>query len=88
MSRTPGSGPGKRSDPARPRRIFSELLERCGIPWLDLTGPIAAALAEGETIYYRQDRHWTAGGHALAARHLARFVWESELLSPQPPVAH
>ncbi len=67
-------------DPQRPTRVFSEMLERVGIPWLDLTAPIAAALAGGETIYYQRDRHWTARGHALAARHLARFLWERGLL--------
>ncbi len=75
-------------DPARPGRIFSELLERLAIPWLDLSGPISAALAGGEAIYYRQDRHWTAAGHALAARQLARFLWQEELLSRTTPAAN
>ncbi len=61
-------------DPERPRRLVAELLERHGIPFLDLTGVFRAELDRGAHLYYLSDRHWTPAGHALAAAELARFL--------------
>jgi len=65
-----------RHDAARPTRWFLDLCARHGVPALDLSAPLAAAVARGERTYYRMDPHLTVAGNDLAAREVARFVAE------------
>lgn len=74
-------------DPAAPTRVFADLLAGRGIPWLDLTGAIAAVRAARARIYYREDRHWTPAGHALAAAELAAFLARQGLVAAAPDAA-
>ncbi len=53
---------------------MSGLLDRHGIPFLDLTAVFRAELDRNAELYYLSDRHWTPAGHALAAAELARFL--------------
>jgi hypothetical protein len=61
-------------DPAAPTRVFHRLLDRHGIPTLDLTEILRDSLARGDELYLRFDRHWTPEGHAIAAERLAAFI--------------
>ncbi len=73
-------------DPSHARQVFERFLDSHAIPHLDLGPAFAAAIASGEQLYYRKDRHWTAAGHALAAKELAGFLAQLPLLgSPAPP---
>ena len=51
-----------------------------GIAYLDLRPTLQAGLADGQRLYFAIDGHWTATGHELAARTLAR----SGLVPGQP----
>ncbi len=63
-----------RHDPRQPNRLLRALLERRGVPVLDLIDTFDEAFDRGEPLYYPVDRHWTAAGHALAGRQLADFL--------------
>jgi hypothetical protein len=45
---------------------LAEIARAEAIPFLDLTAPLRAA----DTPYFTYDGHWTASGHAVAARAL------------------
>ena len=68
------------SDPDSRRRFetaFAAELNARGIRTLDLTEDlIAAARGTPERLYYRIDIHWTAAGHAVAARRAAAVIRE------------
>ena len=61
-------------DPDRITRAISQALNEVEIPYLDL-GPCLLEAAV-DTLYYTKDNHFTAAGHALAAR----CILESRLL--------
>ncbi len=61
-------------DPDHPRAVFTTLLDHHGVPYLDLGPPFAEAVARGEQLYYLEDRHWNAAGHALAAERIDVFL--------------
>lgn len=73
-------------DPTRLARWFGALCARQGIPVLDLAPAFAAAIARGEKIYYRLDRHLTPAGYDLAGAEIARFV-APRLTPPAAPPA-
>ena len=66
-------------DPARPTRIFLDLLARAGIPALDLAPIYAREIAAGARLYYSIDGHLTPAGQALTGHAAARFVRERGL---------
>lgn len=75
-------------NPGVPGRFYRQLAAERGVPILDLTPVFREALAEGRTLYYRHDPHWTPGGHRLAAEALAPLA--AGLLTPRaapPPAA-
>ena len=62
-------------DPAKmdldaPRQAALSVLSHLHIPTCDLTPPLQAAAAEGESLYFVYDGHWTAAGHAVVAETL------------------
>jgi lysophospholipase L1-like esterase len=71
-------------DPGRPTRLFAGMFERAGVPVLDLTRPLADAVARGERVYYPIDKHLTAAGQDLVARQAAAFL---RALEPTAPAA-
>ena len=48
------------------RSILHELTNELGIEFLDLTAPLAAAIAQGEQPYFFADTHWNQVGHNIA----------------------
>jgi hypothetical protein len=61
-------------DPGAPTKIFDELLAKHSIPRIDLVPPFAKRIADGEELYFLLDRHWTTGGHRLAADEIGAFL--------------
>ena len=56
------------------RRVTAYCQER-GIEYLDLLPLFRAANPNGQPCYYLpRDQHWTAAGHALAARHIMSYI--------------
>ena len=76
------------ADPARwvlndlPRQ-FGALLAReaPGAGYLDLTPALRAEAASGRLVYFPYDTHWTAAGHAVAAREIAGRLAASPALA-------
>lgn len=69
-------------DALAPNRVFEKLLGARGIPVLDLTTSLSAAIDRGEQPYFERDRHWSASGHAIAAEELATFLTAQGWFSP------
>jgi hypothetical protein len=65
---------GDDHDPRQPNRLLTTLLERRGLPVLDLADSFEAAFERGAPLYFPTDRHWTVEGHALAGSELAGFL--------------
>lgn len=73
----------------RPRDQMRDLCASLDVPFFDLL-PIfldvqEEAAKQGKTLYFPIDRHWTAEGHALAARCLLPWV-KTQLGTPTPVV--
>ncbi len=64
--------PAEGWDLDRPNRRLADIATRRGFAYLDLRPALQADLAHGQRLYYQIDGHWTAAGHDLAARTLAR----------------
>ncbi len=62
-----------------PERALLAFAEQAGIDALDLLPALRTAEAAGEHTYYDSDPHWTAAGHAVAARELSRWLDEHPL---------
>jgi hypothetical protein len=67
-------------DPKLVEQQFRAICERRDLACIEPTPEFQRIAAEraksGERLYYLQDNHWNAGGHALAADLLARFIRE------------
>src|SRR5581483_5110177 len=64
-----GSDGGRRAglDRMFPNAHLRSIADRAGAPLLDLVPPLREAIAAGVApLYYEQDQHWTAAGHAVA----------------------
>ena len=61
-------------DPRRPNRLFAEMFARNGVPVVDSTDALTAAVARGRRVYYPQDQHLTPAGYDLLAREAASAV--------------
>jgi lysophospholipase L1-like esterase len=70
-------------DPDRTTRLFQEIFERHGIPFLDLTRPFVEAVGRGERIYYPIDQHLTPLGYELMAREVGGFVFPPNVETPR-----
>lgn len=53
-------------DPGRLSRAFTETLDEFGVPYFDIEPCLSEAMTAGS--FYVQDNHFTAAGHAQAAR--------------------
>jgi len=61
----------------RRERVFEDLRETCrflGLPLVDPREEMRAAELSGHPAYFVRDGHWTAEGHAVAARRIAEFL--------------
>lgn len=70
----------------RRERVFEDLREVCralGVPLVDPREDLRAAGAGGRPAYFVRDGHWTAEGHAVAARQIAGFLARSHLACPR-----
>jgi hypothetical protein len=65
-------GPRQRFDDHRRARWLAGWAATAGIPFLDLTAPLAAAGGEG--LYLPRDTHWNRDGHATASAALRPFI--------------
>jgi hypothetical protein len=66
-----------------PNRHLAEIAQRQGLRYLDLLPAIRQAQADGGHLYYPADGHWTAEGHAFAARQIADYLGKAMLI-PRP----
>lgn len=60
-----------------PERIwdwFSGRASAYGLDWIDLSGPLREAYAQGGEVYFRTDHHWTAFGAQVAYRTLGESL--------------
>jgi hypothetical protein len=68
-------------------RIFDRLRHACGrlaIRLIDPRAPLTQAELSGPPAYLPTDPHWTAAGHAVAARVIARALADRELPDCRP----
>ncbi|MGI8782762.1 MAG: alginate O-acetyltransferase AlgX-related protein [Acidobacteriota bacterium] len=61
-------------------RLLSRFCQQAGVPFLDLTTALQREVEEGRSVYFSDDAHWNAAGHAVAARALAEFLGTRHLL--------
>jgi hypothetical protein len=67
-----------------PHGTLAELTERAGLISLDLLHELRRADNRiKERLYYRQNAHWTAAGHQVAAEQLYEFLVANGLTRPQ-----
>ena len=56
------------------RDAMRELADEIGVAFLDLTPPLAAAIADGGIPYFFADTHWNQLGHDIARKALLDFL--------------
>ena len=69
-------------DLAAPERKVLQWCDAHDVPCLPLSPVFTARREEGPRLHWVYDGHWTAAGHALAARTLADFLRQDHLLPP------
>jgi hypothetical protein len=62
---------GRQMDPARPYRLLKKALEDRGVPVLGMAEPLQNA---NQFLNFPDDGHLNAVGHALVAKHLAKWL--------------
>lgn len=74
------------SEPARWK--LNDMNDRCaawadarGVPFVDLTTALRRSAVRGDLLYYLDDGHWNAEGHAVVAAELAEFIERAGWLS-------
>jgi hypothetical protein len=63
-----------RYEPDVPNRRLAEIAQRQGLRYLDLLPVIREAQQSGARLYFPADGHWTAEGHAFAARQFFDYL--------------
>ncbi len=71
----------KEWDLDKPNRKIKEIARRLGLQVLDPLPAFQHATNQGERLYYRQDGHWNAAGHSLAARIIHRYLINQNLIA-------
>jgi hypothetical protein len=61
-----------------PTQAVGAIAARLGVSFVDLLPPLQAAVADGVPLYFAFDKHWTATGHAVAARAIHQGLREQE----------
>lgn len=62
------------------RTLLGQWAEEQGMLFLDLTAPLQALAAEGQTAYSDNDTHWSNEGHVAVRQLLQQFLAEHDLL--------
>ncbi len=70
----PPGGLGHRWQPNDLPDRLGAWADGAGVRWLDLTGPLRAAADRGELVYFPDDGHLNAAGHAVIAETLAEVL--------------
>ena len=65
-----------------PTDQVAEIADRLGVPFINLLPPLQDAFVTDQHLYYNFDKHWTAAGHAVAARAIAQTLRQMELTAP------
>jgi hypothetical protein len=65
--------------PDLPNAVLAANAGMVGAPMLDLLPVLHEAAPGSERLYFPYDKHWTAAGHAVAAREIERFLLERNL---------
>lgn len=60
---------------------LAELCDRYGISYLNLLPEFRARALDGEMLYFPQDGHWNARGHALAGQLIYDYLLDHNLLA-------
>src|SRR5262249_16469042 len=60
--------------------VLAEHAGVIGASMLDLLPALRAEAPTSPRLYYPYDKHWTAAGHAIAAREIERFLVEQRLV--------
>jgi hypothetical protein len=68
-------------DIGKPQRVLSEVGKELGLHVIDLR-PGFLAVPDRDQLYFHQDKHWTAAGHAFAADLLVKRIVSALSLSP------
>jgi lysophospholipase L1-like esterase len=58
------------------------ILNRIGVPYINLLPPLETAFKQNPRLYYDFDKHWTAAGHAVAAQAISQALHDRELTAP------
>jgi hypothetical protein len=70
----------------RPERVLEDLRDICralGVPLVDPREDLRGAQSEGRPPYFVRDGHWTAEGHAVAARDIADRLRRDGIACPR-----
>lgn len=73
------------ADPLAPGTRMETLLSDLGVPVLNLTPSLRlwAGRQPGERLYYREDGHFNANGHRIAAEQIAVWLSQSGFIQPE-----
>ena len=66
--------------PDLPNAVLAANAGMVGAPILDLLPALQAEAPGSARLYYPYDKHWTAAGHAVAAREIERFLIDRGLV--------
>jgi hypothetical protein len=65
-----------------PTDQLGAILNRIGVPYINLLPPFEVAFKQNPRLYYEFDKHWTAAGHAVAAQAISQALHDMELTVP------
>jgi len=65
---------GGKWDFDQPDRMMQEICKAAGVKYVDLLPDLRAAAGSDPYLYYRWNLHWTAAGHRVVAKTLARAL--------------
>ena len=71
-----------------PTDRLGTIAERIGVPYINLLPAMQAGSVDGTRLYFAFDKHWTAAGHAVAARAISEALRERGLTGPERTAQH